>query len=468
LIRQIVRCAVPLAMAALLSGCCMFEPCIKPDAPPQQASSHMQAPPTADSTISVPLEVLDLRPIQDAVNKSIDSGKDGEGAWGDVGRDGLWDKVSWHRDDVVVTAHDNVISLSTKVYYSVRLAHSLGGTRVQFAQCGHGEPEASATVGVDVTLTPKSDWSVEVGAALVGPTTVTPCKMGMLNYDASAKAVGLVKGKLNDKLNDIRQSVNARLNFKDKATSAWQALQQPTTLAPNTYLVVALTGANLSPIKAANNQVSVIGGLTGKAKVLLGPAVAPAPTPLPPLRISDSDPVINVSLPIVASYDELSAQLNSRLAGRRYPLGGHDLNLKSVSVYGTSDTLVLQTNVGLQGFAEATLYLTGVPQYDVTNRVVSVRNLDYTVATKNILVKLADWLLHSEFLKVLQSEAHFAIGPKVDEMRARATAAMNRSINPHLDVHGKFDSLTLMGFSLTTDDFTAYLNARGSATLDVH
>jgi hypothetical protein len=183
-LRRTLFYAMTLSVCALEAGCCLFSACIAPDAP-----SHLtnpQEPNIKDSVVQVPFETADLQPVQQAADNAIERGKDGEGAWGDAGG-GLWDKVSWHRDNISVSAHDNVVTLSTRVYFSARLAHSLGGTRVQFAQCGHGEPEASFDIGINVTLTPKSDWSIATDANLFGPTTVIPCHLSVANYDPASK-----------------------------------------------------------------------------------------------------------------------------------------------------------------------------------------------------------------------------------------------------------------------------------------
>jgi hypothetical protein len=446
-------------------------PNINPAPPPHQTSSTQ--PPVRESTIVVPFQSENLNALAAMLNdpNAVPTGKDGEGAWGDVGQAGLWDKVSWHRDNFSVSASDNSIYISTTVHYSVRLAHELGGTRVQFAQCGHGEPEASFNVGIHATLTPQADWSLVSAMSLVGPVTGTPCNLGgigPLTYNASDKIAGLIRNLLNGKMSDIQNRINSQLAFKDRAAVVWSQLQSPVALGSDTYFVASLTGANLSPLTASNNTLSISGGISGLAKIVVGAPAVPNPSPLPPLQIISKPSGFHIELPIAVSYDRLSSEVDGRLRGHMYPFADHSVTITSVSVYGTSDKLVLQLDVKLSGVGTARVYLVGTPQYDALRRVVSASHLQYTLETTNALINVADWFLHSEFLSIIEGEAHYAIGDQVDSLRVKANTAVNRQIGPHADLSGSVTDISLTGFSISPSAITAHFETTGTATVTLH
>jgi hypothetical protein len=273
---------------------------------------------------------------------------------------------------------------------------------------------------------------------------------------------------LNGKLNDIKNTINARLQFRDKAAEAWQQLQRPISLGSDIYFTATLTGATLSPVSAVNNKIALVGGISGKAKVIVGGPVPQNPTPLPPLQIANNPPGLNLELPVSISYDALSDYLNHRLAKHRYPYGDRAVEIDSISVYGTSEKLVVQVDGSVSGVAQATLYLTGRPEYDSLRKIVYVKDLDYTVETKNVLVKLADWLLHQDFQKSLEGEAQYPVSDRIDEIRGKASAALNRTLSPHADLSGSVGDLSILGFALSGDQITVYLSASGTATVKLH
>jgi hypothetical protein len=456
-------------VATILLGGCLTQP----DTAPPPIAVTPPPPQVQQSVIQVPFQTANLQQIANLVNDPavVPTGQNGEGAWGDVGHDGLWDKVSWSRGNFTVTASNNAIDLTTTVQYQVQLSHLVGHAHVPLVQCGHGEPEASFSVGVHTTITPNSDWSFTVNPTLIGPTTVTPCHLGgigPLTYDASGKIAGLVHNLLSGKLDDIKNSINAELQFKDKAATAWQELQTPANLGNDAYFVATLSGVNLAPLSANNNQVSLVGGISGTAQVIIGAAVTPTPTPLPPLQIVNKPTGFYVELPVTVSYDDIGKQLNQLLSGRQYPFAGNTVTIDAVSVYGTSDALVLQMDLTLTGAGGVRIYLTGTPAYDPLRNIVSANNLQYTASTQSMLIKIADWLLHSEFLSIMQSEAHYDISAQVAALRTKATAAINRSLNPHADLAGSVTNITLLGFALSPDAATAYLDANGNATVTLH
>ena len=406
----------------------------------------------------------------------VPPGKNGAGAWGNLNHDNLWDKVSWHRDDFSVTASDNTIRILTTVHYAAELAWGgpTGHARTLKTGCGDVEKNilsASLAVGVAVTITPNPDWSLTLHPMLIGPTTSTPCRLKILSfpvYDASQKIANTVKNFLTPKLTEIANRINAQLQFKDKAVAVWQQLQTPIALGPGIYFVAALNGASLSPLTTSDNKLKLVAGVSGTAWVGIGSPVAVTPSPLPPLQIVDRPGGFHIALPITVSYDQLGAELNRLLSGRRYPFGKHTVTIKGVSVYGTSDKLVFQVDASLSGVGSARVYITGTPAYDALRQVVSAGDLRYTVNTQNALIKVADWFLHSEFLNILESEAHYDIVDQIKTMRAKATAAVNRRLSPHADLAGSVDNLSLVGFSLSPGALTTYLDASGHARVSVH
>ena len=124
--------------------------------------------------------------------------------------------------------------------------------------------------------------------------------------------------------------------------------------------------------------------------------------------------------------------------------------------------------IKFSGDAHGTLYLTGTPVYNTVTRVVSIQGLDYTVSTKNEIVKLADWLLHTRFQDELQAEAYYDLSSQVDSLKAKAQQAMNRTLSPHASLAGTVTDVTPLGFVLDPKGVTVYLAANGSATVAFH
>jgi hypothetical protein len=74
--------------------------------------------------------------------------------------------------------------------------------------------------------------------------------------------------------------------------------------------------------------------------------------------------------------------------------------------------------------ANGRLYIVGVPVYDAAKAELRVEELEFSVETKNILLKAADWLAHDSLLAELQQAVVF----QLQDDLARATAKANAEL----------------------------------------
>ena len=108
----------------------------------------------------------------------------------------------------------------------------------------------------------------------------------------------------------------------------------------------------------------------------------------------------------------------------------------------------------------------GTPAFDAVNQVISFPDLDYSVETRNILLRLANWLGHDELRDYLRGRLRFEVRTATTRAREQLLAGMNRTIGG-IRIAGTIENLTPLG--LTADpqrgQFRAFVNAAG--TLDL-
>jgi hypothetical protein len=60
----------------------------------------------------------------------------------------------------------------------------------------------------------------------------------------------------------------------------------------------------------------------------------------------------------------------------------------------------------------------GSPVYNSADDILTFRNLHFTLETKNLLAKVADWLLHSKFEQMLQEKAQIKFSQSLERLVA--------------------------------------------------
>jgi hypothetical protein len=173
----------------------------------------------------------------------------------------------------------------------------------------------------------------------------------------------------------------------------------------------------------------------------------------------------HIALDNELSFDFISAELTKKLEGKTYPVNGNTVIIKNMRVYGSGDSVIVEAKV--KGTANGTIYLTGIPAYDESTTTLYIKDLDYTIETKNVLAKAADWLLHSELRDNLAGQAKWSIGDKIDAVKNSLTDALNRKVNQYVSISGKIQRVRPVAVGITNTSLKAVLVADGMVEVSV-
>jgi hypothetical protein len=248
---------------------------------------------------------------------------------------------------------------------------------------------------------------------------------------------------------------------------AWDALQSPIKLTNDLFLLINPQSVHVSPPTVPGDTVTVVVGLVANPKLVTGTAATMTAQSLPAIAITPAPPEtgFHIALESELPFDFLSKELTKKLEGRVYPANGETVIIEKVRLYGSGDLIVMAVSV--KGTVKGTVYLTGMPAYDESTRILSVRNPEYTVETKQVLVQAADWLLHSRLRESLAERAAWSIGDRIDAEKDLLSRALNRNLNEHVTISGRIRDLRPVSVGITTNAIKAVLVADGTVEVSV-
>ena len=97
-----------------------------------------------------------------------------------------------------------------------------------------------------------------------------------------------------------------------------------------------------------------------------------------------------------------------------------------------------------------TVYLTGKPYYDKDSSSIRIRELDFDLRTKNVLIKSASWIYKHGLAETLQKKLDFPIGPQLQQTRNEIRSYLEQSRKLELfTVSGSIQKLDLEGIFIT-------------------
>ena len=280
-----------------------------------------------------------------------------------------------------------------------------------------------------------------------------------------------ITGKIQDFLHDKTTSVDADLlnniYLRMAIGKVWDALQNPIKLNYDLSLFLNPQAVQIATPTRKGDTAKLVVGFAARPKLVSGDIPKTSPQPSPNFSIVQGLPEngFHISLDNELSFNFISKELTKKLEGKTYYVNGKTITIERIKIYG-SDGLVAG-EVHVKGTASGTIYLTGIPAYDESTTTLYINNLDYTVETKNVLTKAADWLLHTGLRDNLADQAKWFIGDKIDMVRDLLFDGLNRKINRYVSISGKIYRMRPVAVGITNVSLKAVLVADGKVEVSI-
>ncbi len=242
-------------------------------------------------------------------------------------------------------------------------------------------------------------------------------------------------------------------------------MQSPILVSDGVHLALNPQAVHISPFNGQGDRLNFSIWITGKPKLIAGNFPPVSALPLPGLSIATPKNGFHIALAEELSFDFVSAKLAGNLEGKTHIIAGKKVLIEKVRLYGAGESAIMQ--VKIKGTVKGTIYLTGTPSYDNVNKMLYIRDLDYTPETSQALAQVADWLLHSKFRQSLVEQAKWPIGNQIEESKERLQLALNRNLSDHVRISGKVLEVRPVAVGMTATSLKAVLIADGTAELNI-
>jgi hypothetical protein len=270
-------------------------------------------------------------------------------------------------------------------------------------------------------------------------------------------------------------------NFRSKAEEMWAKLQEPIPIGSRAWLLVqpASAGAGTVNVTSTTPQTAeTVFGLTARPRVIVGDQPSAGRTPLPPLEaLTPGPPGFHLSTDVEISFEEANRIIqdpSTGVIGATFKSGRRELKIVGARIYGTGPKMAVELQVEgrailgsepkvvdivtalakafnrVRYFFEKRLYklkgkiyLTGTPQYQADRREIIFPDLEYDLQTKNVIAKIANWILKTRLTERLRAAVKLPLGNGLDTLQTNLSAGLNRPLGPRAILSGTIDSLAV-------------------------
>lgn len=294
----------------------------------------------------------------------------------------------------------------------------------------------------------RPDWGIETETVVEGHRWIRKPRVSMAGVSIP---VGFVANLvLNQSRNYIARSIDNMVSnqagLESVISDTWQQMYEPVLVSPqyNTWLVVNPQRIGMSPIETYQDSLYAQILIEGEPFVSVGPKPqALQALQLPPYQ---EEPqtfegfLINIGAKI--SYDEAERIARSTLQGETFTYGKRSVTVEDIQLWGLEDKVIVNTK--LSGSYTGDIYLEGRPVFDLKKNAIELRDLDYTLGTKNFLFKSAGWLLKGSIKNRIQDNMNFLLESNLLASREMMQQQLNGYVlAPGVQMQGKVDELTI-------------------------
>lgn len=442
-----------------LSSCRVFSPSMPAII---QTAPHIVLKP---SYISVPLNI-DVREIERRFNSEFEGLIYEDNSLYDNDNDNLMIKA-WKRDKFSIACNGNVISYRLPLRLWIKAGFRIDKFGVKISD--YREINADIALKYKTVISINPDWTLNVNTISDGHEWLSKPTIKIAGYDFPIKYIADILLKSSQKLitEKIDDNIRNCVDIKRNAEDIWIKLQQPISLDNNNqrWLCIKPIEISLLPLTGNNNSIDMTLALSSINEVIIGRKPIPNPiSSLPRLNISNKlEQLFSIYINTDISYEIINSMSRAELTDRVFSRGRKKIIIKNIEIYGGNDNVMVKLIV--DGSLKGNIYLKGKPAYNNITSTIEVNELEFDISTKNKLVKAAEWLLHENLERVIESKLKYNLGDKIDDY----SGLINESLNNNKSIkgiilNGKLESLDIDNIYITDKSIKVIICLKGKLT----
>lgn len=269
----------------------------------------------------------------------------------------------------------------------------------------------------------------------------------------------------------IDEMVAESFKLEEYVNEAWEQLFTPYQISEEyrTWLMVNPRDIGMTPIVTDNNLMTATIIVKSEPELRFGEEPTPSPTVTLPDFAYRAAPQLTESgfqvfVEATLAYQEAEALTKQSLVGERFEQGRRHVVVEDIELYGRGNNLVV--NLSLSGSYEGSIFLTGEPVFNPQRNRIEIEDLEYTIDSKNFLLRSAAWLAKGTLKKKLQENMDYLLDYNIQDARKQMQEQLNGyQLAPGITLNGQLDNVDLYNAYLTIDGIRVAVALYGNVAI---
>lgn len=383
-------------------------------------------------------------------------------------------KYRFQRSPFQMSMKGNTLQLGFTGHYQVTgsTRACIKGTAVSpwtpACRCGFEEGKRRVQVNFTSTFQLGRDLMLRTKITNSEPRALDSCTVCFWGQDITTEIMAGLKKELELSRRAMEDSFG-RLNLRPYLQKAWDRMNEVWTVPGIGYFSLHPKKLRMDQINAKNNWLDINIGITATPSITLQKPEAERSS-VPDLSPAGGPTGFNINLEADLQYDSLSKIVSSYMTGKTFDVADglfkKQVVVRSVSLAGT-DQGEMQVSVDFTGSFNGILHLKGKPYYDAEKKSIEIRDLDYSLDTRNFLLKTAKWLFNQRILKELNQYTSIDLTSYYTQARENLDQWLNREWSKGIRGKGSVAELQLTSLQALPQHLLLRSQCKGNLSIQV-
>jgi hypothetical protein len=378
------------------------------------------------STISLPVE-MKVTALEALLNRQLTGLLYADTSLDNNGGDNIMVKA-WKKDNIKIGFENGQFIYRVPLKLWIKAGWKINQFGISLSD--YREMNAEIALKFRSSMVVNKDWSVTTVTTSDGYEWLTKptLKIGPVDLPITFIADMIIKYNTKTINSAIDAGLTQSLDLKTTAKDAWIEMQKPMLLSEEYGLWLRISPKSVSalPITGGKGIIKHTSSIQGIAEVFTGKQ--------PPSRINQTLPELTAAIKLsdeflanvvsYIGYDYLDSITRLMLINTSYTYEKKKITITGVSVYGNESRMIIATDV--IGTINGKLYFSGMPMYRASDSSIILKDLQFSVQTKNVLLKSASWLANSGIEKLIGKKMSYPIGVEIRETYDMMVQSLNK------------------------------------------
>src|SRR6266487_2742891 len=459
---------------ALIISANTFVSCSKKIIPdkPSLTKTDFRIDSLPESEINIPIQVS-LNPIYGLAEKTVDTvftSPNWPDGWVQDGCATRY-KYIFRRSLLQMKASGSLLTLGFTGFYKI-----IGSTRVcvngavlspwtPACRCGYDEGERRVNISFQNSVIITPDLKARLLIKRSEPQPIDKCTVCFWGQDVTTDVMKGLKEQLDEAKNEMEKNFGS-YDLRPKFQQIWDQLNKVYDLYGLGWLQINPTKIRINNLFAKNDSLNIYLGLAAKPFISFEKPQQYL-TIAPNLSDFSNRTGFNIFLDALLNYDSLSNIVSLQLKDKRFDLASNKyMIIKDCSLYGMdNENLIIKVN--FEGSEKGLFYLTGKPSYDPATKMVELKDLDFDIKSKNMLIKTAEWLFSKRIINDLKKYTKFDLSTYINSAITTINQQLNKEWTNGIKSKGKMEEIKIVNIYPLREHLVVRSNCNGHLSLKI-